>query len=94
MLTRVVAAVDAGGSLIALDGVDLYPFLASIELASPIVSGDQQYGAFVALNGGARHGEQGVSRSSRIPALAGLDSAVRLAGCTNALEPLPEDHAR
>jgi hypothetical protein len=46
--------------------VDLYPLLASIELGSLIVSGDQQYGAFVALNGGARHGEQGVSRSGRI----------------------------
>jgi cytochrome c553 len=67
---------DAGGSLIALDGVDLYPLLASIALAAPIASGDKQYGAFVALNDSARHGKRGVSRSGRIPALAGLDSAV------------------
>jgi hypothetical protein len=72
----VVAVADAGGSLIALDGADLYPLLASIALAAPIASGDRQYGAFVALNGSARHGERGVSRSGRIAALAGLDSAV------------------
>ena len=41
-----------------------------------IASGNEQHGAFVALNCSACHGEQGVSPSSFIPMLAGMDSAV------------------
>jgi cytochrome c553 len=41
-----------------------------------IASGDAEHGAFVALNCGACHGEQGVSQSSLIPTLAGMDAAV------------------
>jgi cytochrome c553 len=40
-----------------------------------IASGSEQRGAFVALNCGACHGEQGVSSSSLIPTLAGMDAA-------------------
>jgi cytochrome c553 len=40
-----------------------------------IASGDAEHGAFVALNCGACHGEQGVSQSSLIPTLAGMDAA-------------------
>jgi hypothetical protein len=43
--------------------MDLYPLLASIELA-------------IALDGSVRRGERGISRSGRISALAGLDSGV------------------
>lgn len=41
-----------------------------------VASGNAQDGAFVALNCGACHGEQGVSSSSLIPTLAGMDAAV------------------
>lgn len=41
-----------------------------------IASGNEQHGAFVALNCGACHGEGGVSRSTLIPTLAGMNSAV------------------
>ena len=41
-----------------------------------IESGDEQHGAFVALSCGACHGEGGVSRSTLIPTLAGMDSPV------------------
>lgn len=46
------------------------------ETLARIATGDKQNGAFVALNCGACHGEQGVSQSSLIPTLAGMDSAV------------------
>jgi cytochrome c553 len=39
-------------------------------------SGNEQRGAFVALNCSACHGEQGVSSSDLIPTLAGMDPAV------------------
>jgi cytochrome c553 len=41
-----------------------------------IASGNEQRGALVALNCGACHGERGVSSSSLIPTLAGMDSVV------------------
>lgn len=41
-----------------------------------VASGNEQNGAFVALNCGACHGEQGVSPSNLIPILAGMDAAV------------------
>jgi cytochrome c553 len=41
-----------------------------------IASGSEQHGAFVALNCTACHGEQGVSSSTLIPTLAGMNSAV------------------
>jgi cytochrome c553 len=41
-----------------------------------VASGSEQSGAFVALNCGACHGERGVSPSTLIPTLAGMDSAV------------------
>jgi len=41
-----------------------------------IESGNEQHGAFVALNCGACHGEGGVSPSTLIPTLAGMNSAV------------------
>ena len=41
-----------------------------------VASGSAQHGAFVALNCGACHGDQGVSSSSLIPTLAGMDAAV------------------
>jgi len=41
-----------------------------------IASGSGQHGAFVALNCGACHGEQGISASTLIPTLAGMDAAV------------------
>jgi cytochrome c553 len=41
-----------------------------------IASGSEQHGAFIALNCGACHGEQGVSPTSFIPSLAGMDAAV------------------
>jgi cytochrome c553 len=41
-----------------------------------IGSGDAHRGAFIALNCGACHGEQGISASSLIPTLAGMDAAV------------------
>src|SRR5271170_3370118 len=41
-----------------------------------IASGREQNGAFVALNCFACHGERGVSTSTLIPTLAGMDSAV------------------
>jgi cytochrome c553 len=41
-----------------------------------IQSGDEQHGAFVALSCAACHGEGGVSRSTLIPTLAGMDSPV------------------
>jgi len=40
-----------------------------------VASGSEQRGAFVALNCGACHGERGVSPSTLIPTLAGMDSA-------------------
>ncbi len=43
---------------------------------SRIASGSEQHGAFVALNCTACHGEQGVSSSTLIPTLAGMNSAV------------------
>jgi len=39
-----------------------------------VASGNAQDGAFVALNCGACHGEQGVSSSDLIPTLAGMDA--------------------
>ncbi|MGO9995795.1 MAG: c-type cytochrome [Steroidobacteraceae bacterium] len=41
-----------------------------------IASGSEQHGEFVALNCTACHGEQGVSTSTLIPTLAGMNSAV------------------
>jgi cytochrome c553 len=41
-----------------------------------VASGDARHGAFIALNCGACHGEQGVSPTSLIPTLAGMDAAV------------------
>jgi cytochrome c553 len=41
-----------------------------------VASGSEQNGAFVALNCGACHGERGVSPSTLIPTLAGMDAAV------------------
>jgi cytochrome c553 len=41
-----------------------------------VASGSEQHGAFIALNCGACHGEQGVSPTSLIPTLAGMDSTV------------------
>ncbi len=41
-----------------------------------IASGSEKRGAFVAMNCGACHGEQGVSTSTLIPTLAGMDAAV------------------
>jgi cytochrome c553 len=41
-----------------------------------VASGNEQDGAFVALNCGACHGEGGVSSSGLIPTLAGMDSPV------------------
>jgi len=41
-----------------------------------IASGSEQQGAFVALNCAACHGERGVSASTLIPTLAGMNSAV------------------
>jgi cytochrome c553 len=41
-----------------------------------VALGNEQNGAFVALNCGACHGEQGVSSSNLIPILAGMDAAV------------------
>jgi cytochrome c553 len=41
-----------------------------------VASGSEQNGAFVALNCGACHGERGVSPSTLIPTLAGMDSVV------------------
>jgi cytochrome c553 len=41
-----------------------------------IASGSEQHGAFVALNCAACHGEGGVSPSTLIPTLAGMNSAV------------------
>jgi cytochrome c553 len=41
-----------------------------------VASGNVKNGAFVALNCGACHGEQGVSPTPLIPTLAGMDSAV------------------
>jgi cytochrome c553 len=41
-----------------------------------VASGSEQNGAFVALNCGACHGEQGVSPTTLIPTLAGMDPAV------------------
>jgi len=43
---------------------------------SRVASGSEQHGAFVALNCAACHGEHGVSASTLIPTLAGMDSAV------------------
>ena len=40
-----------------------------------IDSGSQQHGAFIALNCGACHGEQGVSPTSLVPTLAGMEAA-------------------
>jgi cytochrome c553 len=48
----------------------------SQETRTLIASGDKKSGAFVALNCGACHGEQGVSKSNVIPTLAGMDAAV------------------
>jgi cytochrome c553 len=41
-----------------------------------IASGSEQHGAFIALNCGACHGEQGVSATSLVPNLAGMDATV------------------
>jgi cytochrome c553 len=41
-----------------------------------VASGNEQRGGFIALNCGACHGEQGVSPTSFIPTLAGMDAAV------------------
>jgi cytochrome c553 len=46
------------------------------ETLARIASGSEQHGAFVALNCAACHGERGVSRSTLIPTLAGMNSAV------------------
>jgi cytochrome c553 len=40
-----------------------------------IDSGGEQHGAFIALNCGVCHGEQGVSPTSLVPTLAGMDAA-------------------
>ncbi|MBV8242185.1 MAG: cytochrome c4 [Hyphomicrobiales bacterium] len=41
-----------------------------------IAAGDAQHGAFIALNCTACHGQDGVSTSTLIPTLAGMDAAV------------------
>jgi cytochrome c553 len=41
-----------------------------------VASGSEQHGAFIALNCSACHGEQGLSPTSLIPSLAGMDAAV------------------
>jgi cytochrome c553 len=41
-----------------------------------IAAGDVQHGAFIAMNCAACHGEAGVSSSSLVPTLAGMDAAV------------------
>jgi cytochrome c553 len=41
-----------------------------------VASGNEQHGAFIALNCGACHGEQGVSPTTLVPTLAGMDAAV------------------
>jgi len=41
-----------------------------------IAAGDAQHGAFIAINCAACHGEAGVSSSSLVPTLAGIDPAV------------------
>jgi cytochrome c553 len=41
-----------------------------------IANGKAEHGAFIALNCAACHGEQGVSKSSFFPTLAGMDAAV------------------
>jgi cytochrome c553 len=41
-----------------------------------IAAGNAQRGAFIALNCAACHGQAGVSSSSLIPTLAGIDAAV------------------
>jgi cytochrome c553 len=46
------------------------------ETLAKIAAGDPDAGAFVALNCSACHGEGGVSRSTLVPTLAGLDRAV------------------
>jgi cytochrome c553 len=46
------------------------------ETLARIASGNPQHGAFVALNCRGCHGEQGVSRISLFPTLAGMDPAV------------------
>jgi cytochrome c553 len=46
------------------------------ETLARIASGSEQHGAFVALNCAACHGERGVSPSTLIPTLAGMNSAV------------------
>jgi mono/diheme cytochrome c family protein len=43
-----------------------------------VALGSEKDGSFVALNCGACHGEHGVSPSSLIPTLAGMDAAARL----------------
>jgi cytochrome c553 len=57
------------------------PLRAPTELAwtsatlARIDSGSRQHGGFIALNCGACHGEQGVSPTSLVPTLAGMDAA-------------------
>jgi cytochrome c553 len=46
------------------------------ETLARIASGSERHGAFVALNCAACHGERGVSPSTLIPTLAGMNSAV------------------
>jgi cytochrome c553 len=46
------------------------------ETLARIASGSEQHGAFVALDCGACHGESGVSPSTLIPTLAGMNPAV------------------
>jgi cytochrome c553 len=46
------------------------------ETLARIASGSEQHGAFVALNCAACHGESGVSPSTLIPTLAGMNPAV------------------
>lgn len=41
-----------------------------------VASGSAQHGAFIALNCTACHGEQGISPTTLVPTLAGMDSAV------------------
>jgi cytochrome c553 len=41
-----------------------------------VASGSEQRGAFVALNCGACHGDRGVSPSTLVPTIAGMDSAI------------------
>jgi cytochrome c553 len=41
-----------------------------------VASGNEQHGAFIGLNCGACHGDHGVSPTSLIPSLAGMDAAV------------------